>query len=102
MSLEQSIRRKLEDTFTPMSLEIVNESHKHSSGLGSESHFKVLLVSEAFASLSRVQRQRKVYELLSEELNGGVHALSLRLLTPQEAEASGEFSTPNCHSKKHN
>lgn len=100
MNMESAIRSKLESTFVPQTLEITNESHKHSSGLGAESHFKVLVVSKRFAGLNRVARQRLVYDLLSLEMKMGIHALSLRLLTPEEAEEQSEFSTPNCHGKK--
>jgi len=50
----------------------------------SETHFKVLVVSEAFDGMNRVARQRKVNETLRDELAGGVHALTMRTLTPSE------------------
>ena len=102
MKLQESIELKLQADLKPIQLEVVNESHLHSSGLGAESHFKVLVVSEAFQALSRVRRQQKVYGLLAQELKNGVHALSLRLLTQDEWEqGDGEgFQSPNCHSRK--
>lgn len=102
MKLQSAIENKLTSALTPLELGIENESHKHSSGLGSESHFKVLVVSESFAGLSKVQRQRKVFDLLSQEMAAGIHALSLRLLTAEEWKSgAGEgFVSPLCHSKK--
>ncbi len=102
MKLQESIELKLQADLKPIQLEVVNESHLHSSGPGAESHFKVLVVSETFQGLSRVHRQQKVYGLLEQELKGGVHALSLRLLTQQEWEQGGgdDFQSPNCHSRK--
>lgn len=97
--MQSSLQSKIHGAFTPEKLEIVNESHKHASGLGAESHFKILIVSSRFIGVSRVARQRMVYDLLSEELKGGVHALSLRLLTPDESQKHGEFATPNCQGK---
>ena len=49
-----------------------------------ETHFIVRIVSAAFDGLSRVERQRRVYAALAEELQGPVHALSLTALTPAE------------------
>lgn len=83
MSLEASIRQKLESTFSPAYLEIENESHKHSRG-GAETHFRIIVVSEKFQGLSRVDRQRMVANLLDEERAQGLHALSQRTFTPDE------------------
>ena len=95
-----AIEQKLRLSFAPTRLEIENESHRHSSGLGSESHFKVLMVSERFEGLSRIQRQRDVFAALAEEMKV-VHALTLRLMTPAEDSegASQGFKSPPCHSK---
>ncbi|WOI52492.1 BolA family protein [Parvularcula sp. LCG005] len=89
MAVAQRIREKLEQGLSPQSVEIVDQSHLHAghSGApdGGESHFRVRIVSAAFDGLSRVDRQRRVNELLADELAGPVHALSLQTLTPQEA-----------------
>lgn len=81
---------KLETAFTPAVLEIVDESEKHRGHAGhregGESHFRVLIVSGAFEGQSRVARQQSVYKLLAEELKGPIHALSLKTLTPAEAD----------------
>ncbi len=102
MSLQQAIEQKISLQLEPLHLEIVNESHLHSSGLGAESHFKVLIVANAFASLGRVQRQQKVYGILAHELKIGIHALTMRLLTEEEWQkgAADGFQSPACHSKK--
>lgn len=102
MTLQKFLEQKISQQLEPVHLEIVNESHLHSSGLGAESHFKVLIVSKAFASLGRVQRQQKVYSILAHELKTRIHALSLRLLTEEEWQKGGAdgFQSPNCHSKK--
>ncbi|MCB0378319.1 MAG: BolA family transcriptional regulator [Bdellovibrionales bacterium] len=78
-------------------LEIDDESHKHAGRQGQESHFKVLLVSEDFNGQTRVQRQRQINELLKEEFSSGLHALSLRILTPEELSKAETFQSPNCH-----
>ena len=98
--VENTIVQKLKDGFQPEHLQVLNESHSHNVPENSETHFKVLMVSTAFERQTRVSRQRAVYQALLEELAGPVHALSLRLLTPQEWQASGEAPAPEsplCH-----
>ncbi len=89
MSADQRIREKLMIAFEPTRLDVVNESHLHaghrnSPGTG-ESHYRVLIVSPAFAGKSRVARHRLVNEALADELKGRVHALALSTYAPDEA-----------------
>jgi BolA protein len=88
MSVEQTIREKLTDAFAPQSLEVENDSHRHASHASSpgtgESHFRVEIVSEQFAGLSRVERHRLVNEALAAELKGAVHALAMKTKAPGE------------------
>ena len=83
------MRAKLEAAFSPSDLVIEDESAKHAghSGAreGGETHFRIRIVSKSFVGLNRVQRQRKVYEAVADELAERVHALSLVTLTPEEA-----------------
>ena len=51
-------------------------------------HFQAQIVTEAFAGKPTLARHRMVYAVLGERMGGEVHALSLRTLTPQEAEAN--------------
>jgi BolA protein len=85
----ERLREKLEAGFAPVALEIEDESSRHAghSGAreGGESHFRVRIVSDAFAGLSRVERQRRVYAAVNEEIAAGLHALALTTLTPEEA-----------------
>ena len=88
MSVEATIREKLTQAFAPTRLDVINESHLHaghrsSPGTG-DSHFRVLIVSAAFAGTSRVARHRAVNKLLDAELKGKVHALALQTLAPGE------------------
>lgn len=86
MSVQSQIENKIKQAFNCTLLEVLNESHSHNVPKGSESHFKVLAVSDDFQSLNRVNRHRKLNQLLAEELAGPVHALSLQLYTPEEWE----------------
>ena len=95
MSVEQSIRQKLTAGFSPLRLDVVNDSDRHAGHAGTremratqgatgETHFNVVIVSGAFAGISRVARQRLVYDALREELAGPVHALSVKAHAPGE------------------
>ena len=85
MTMQQQIEQKLQAAFSPLHLEVVNESHTHNVPPGSESHFKVTLVSEQFEDQKRlIQRHQAVNKVLSEELDGKIHALALHTLTPAE------------------
>ncbi|BBK34496.1 BolA protein family transcriptional regulator [Stella humosa] len=88
MSVQDSIRDKLTQAFAPTALEIADDSHRHAGHGGArpegETHFRVEIVSAAFAGRSRVERQRMVYGVLAAELADRVHALQLRTLAPGE------------------
>ena len=88
MSVAETIRDKLNRTLKPVRLDIVDDSLRHAGHAGAkdggETHFNVEVVSAEFADMSRVARQRLVYAALSVELEGPVHALSIRALTPEE------------------
>ena len=99
--IQQALEQKIRQAFAPSHLEIENESRYHSRDPQGETHFKMLVVSKAFEGLSRVDRQRAILDLYAQERAQGLHALSLRALTPAEWEASGSqlsasFITPKC------
>ncbi|APR76540.1 Cell division protein BolA [Minicystis rosea] len=98
MKMQQQIEGKLGDALAPAHLEVINESSMHSVPPGSETHFKVLVVSAAFEGQNLVARHRRVNEILRDELRSGVHALSIRALTPSQWEAEGAagFVSPKC------
>lgn len=93
MSVSAVLDRKLRAAFAPDRLEIEDESDRHRGHAGhrpgGESHFRLLIVSSAFAGLPRLARQRAVNAALKEELAGPVHALAMKTLTPDEAAAEG-------------
>jgi BolA protein len=88
----QALRSKLEAAFAPSLLVIEDESSRHAGHSGEreggESHFRIRIVSAAFQGLSRVERQRRVYAAVADEIAGGLHALALSTLTPDEAGRS--------------
>jgi stress-induced morphogen len=99
VSLHERIQEKLSHALTPEHLEVENESRKHNVPPGSETHFKVLIVSAAFEGLGLVDRHRKVNEILAAELKrGGLHALTMKTLTPSQwsEQAGASFQSPPC------
>ena len=84
------IAAKLTQAFEPTLLEVIDDSDKHAGHMGArpggETHFTVKITAQAFAGLSRVDRQRRVNEVLAEELAPDrVHALALQVKAPGEA-----------------
>ncbi len=88
------IREKLTAAFAPLRIELEDDSwkhagHHHEGGMdakdGGESHFQLIIVSDAFVGQGRVARQRAINTVLKEELAGPVHALAVRALTTAEA-----------------
>ncbi|MBV9571113.1 MAG: BolA family transcriptional regulator [Alphaproteobacteria bacterium] len=88
MGAADIIAQKLSTAFTPAELSVDDESARHAGHAGSrpggETHFNVRIVASAFEGLSRVERQRRVYDALAEELKTHIHALSVTALTPAE------------------
>jgi BolA protein len=98
MSVQQTIEGKLTRQLSPVRLAVENESHMHNVPPGSESHFKVTVISERFEGKSLVARHRMINACLEAELAGPIHALSIHTLTPQEwAEKDGKLRpSPPC------
>jgi BolA protein len=88
MSVTETIRAKLLSRFQPLHLDILDESHRHRGHAGAreggESHFQVHIVAAEFTGLTRIQRQRLVYEALADELAGPVHALAVKAEAPKD------------------
>jgi BolA protein len=89
MTRADRIKASLTKAFSPVSLEVVDESHLHAGHAGArpegETHFRVSVTAAAFEGVNRVERQRLVNQALAEEFESGLHALSIRALAPAEA-----------------
>jgi BolA protein len=89
LSRAKRMETLLNAQFAPQSLLVEDQSAMHAGHAGArpggQTHYRLMLVSQAFAGLSRVERQRLVYQSLREEFDTGLHALSLDLKTPEEA-----------------
>jgi BolA protein len=85
------IRARLQFALDAEHIQVVDESHLHAGHAGArpggESHFRLLIVSGRFAGKGQVERQRMVYSLLSDLMEGEIHALAMQTLTPEEWRA---------------
>ena len=88
MRVTDRIRQKLDEALAPLELDVIDESALHAGHAGArpegETHFRVRIISPAFEGLSRLARQRRVHEILADELRTRVHALSIDARTPKE------------------
>ena len=88
MTIRQTITNKLNEAFSPESLEVQDESHLHEGHAGhrrgGETHFRVYIVSQAFEGKSRIERHRMINATLAGELAGSVHALAIHAKSPGE------------------
>lgn len=99
MTMTRTIEEKVRTALSPTHLEVINESHMHSVPPGSESHFKLVIVSAAFEGKSLVQRHQAVNKVLADELRNSLHALSMETLTGSDWETRNQstFASPPCH-----
>ncbi len=94
------IETKLRSAFAPEHLEVENESHNHSVKPGSETHFRVVVVSPIFEGKSLVARHQLIYTALATEMKSGLHALAITSRTPEEWAKSPEaLVSPACMGK---
>ena len=95
---QQLIEDKLQQSFTPDYLEVINESGQHNVPPNSESHFKVTIVASEFEQLGLVKRHQAVYAALSQLMQDGIHALALHTLSPDEWQAKQQkvAESPPC------
>uniref|UniRef100_A0A182UAB4 BolA n=1 Tax=Anopheles melas TaxID=34690 RepID=A0A182UAB4_9DIPT len=96
--IESAIRAGLTKELVPVHLEVVNESYMHNVPKGSETHFKVLVVSPQFEGLPLIKRHRLVNEIVRSQLAGDfVHALSIVAKTPQQWDEAYKLEpSPDC------
>jgi len=99
MSKRELIHDRIVESIAPAALEVIDESHMH-SGPKSETHFKVVVVADAFEGKKPVERHRMVNAVLEDQVGkkGGIHALSIHAYTPTQWVARGEVvpTSPPC------
>ena len=102
MLIQKQLEEQLEKSFQPLLLKVINESPQHNVPENSESHFRVLVVSDKFAGLSLIKRHQMVHKAVNEQIKEKIHAFSQQTLTPEEFEERGGVlpSSPPCAKKK--
>ncbi len=100
MTRKKRLYDALSSHFLPVFLDIQDESGNHRRE-GTETHFKIIMVSAQFEDKTRIMRHRAVNALAEKEFETGLHAFSLHLYTPAEWEARGNPmpKSPLCHQK---
>ena len=98
VNVQKMIEQKIQTALSPSHLDIINESYMHNVPQGSESHFKLVVVTSEFENLSLVQRHQKVNVILEKELKEDIHALSMETHTEKEwnLRSGRTFSSPQC------
>ncbi|XP_060524348.1 bolA-like protein DDB_G0274169 [Cylas formicarius] len=96
--VEKAIITKLTDLLAPQDLRVINESHMHNVPKNSETHFKVVVVSDKFTGMPLLKRHRIINDALKYELQNGVHALAIEAKTPEQWAESSRIidASPNC------
>ncbi|SET30668.1 BolA family protein [Thorsellia anophelis] len=97
MDIQSIIESKL-TALSPLLFEVTNESHNHSVPKNSETHFKVVVVSNEFKNTMLIGRHRKIYALLADLMQNPIHALALHTFTPEEWDKLDDKSlvSPKC------
>ena len=94
MTIQAVIEEKLLSAFSPLHLDVVNESNQHNVPPGSESHFKVTIVAQEFEGQRLIQRHRAVNTVLATELSDHIHALALHTYTEKQWNEFYAGNTP--------
>jgi BolA protein len=89
MLIQQEIEQLLTAQYSPVLLDVVNESNQHNVPANSETHFKVVIVSDNFAGVRKVARHQMIYAVLAEQLKGPVHALAIHCYSVDEWQQDG-------------
>ncbi len=86
--MKEKIQKKLRASLNCVEIKVTDVSHLHQghSGWreGGETHFNLFLVSDIFNQKSRLERHKFVLNILEEYMKSSIHALSMKLLTPDE------------------
>lgn len=98
MTIQETITSKLQASLDLTYCEVINESENHNVPPGSESHFKLTLVSPDFENKTLIAQHRVVNSILKDELQDKIHALALHTYTPAEWQSRNSISpdSPPC------
>jgi len=101
--ITERIEKKLKEKFKPIYLKVINESSHHEAPVETETHFKVIIISDEFSNQIFISRHREIYNLLAQEFKDGLHALVLHTYTQKEWKdlQYAIVASPSCHDNKH-
>jgi len=97
--IQHQIEQKSRTELSPSYLKVLNESYMHNVPEGSESHFKVIVVSDEFEGKRLLARHRIINAILADELANHIHALAIHTYTEEEWQALATEQvpqSPNC------
>ena len=95
MSKVDIIEASLKAEFSPVHLDVQDESHMHNVAPGAESHFKVVIVTSKFENKPLIARHRAVNAIVDMSKHS-IHALALHTYAPDEWSAKTETESPDC------
>ncbi|WP_367680371.1 BolA/IbaG family iron-sulfur metabolism protein [Candidatus Fukatsuia anoeciicola] len=101
-SITSRIEKKLKENFKPIYLKVINESFRHNVPAETETHFKVIIISDKFSNQILISRHREIYNLLAQEFKEGLHALVLHAHTQKEWKnlQYNIINSSSCHNDK--
>ncbi len=72
------VRGKIEKALPDADVELIDRSHKHEGHADPGAHLTVIVASDSFAGMALVEQHKRIYDILSEEMGGAIHALRIR------------------------
>ncbi len=91
MSVAKIMHDKLEEAFSPLCLEVMDNSDQHIGHAGArpegETHFHIKITAAAFSGKTRLARHRMINQVLKDDLDGPVHALAISANAPQDKQS---------------
>ena len=99
MSPYDEIVTTLNNLLNVESMFLENESGMHNVPIDSETHFKLIIVSDDFVEMTKVKRHQLIYQTLFETMKK-IHALSIQAFTVEEFNKNPVIlSSPDCSNK---
>lgn len=100
MNIRSEIHKSCSESLNLKLITIDNESHLHSSSKASNSHFKLLVVSDDFIDMSLIRRHKFIFKILDDVMKR-IHALAIHAFTSEEYENNKlNLSSPDCANRK--
>lgn len=98
MPRKDRIEKLLHREFSPLFLQVEDESKNHHVPQGAQTHFKIVMAAKTMTTLPRIDRHKLLNKLLKAEFDTGMHALSMHLYSPDEWLKYNQqvLSSPSC------